>query len=100
MMNAIDRFVSQATSGRWLLTVTAGIAFFLFCLATSAVLWSMRGKLEAETVVALFSALLLVIQGCYKDYFSRTDRNGKHPDEPGVPEVESLPVPPEVKPEA
>jgi len=85
MMTKGDRFISQVTSGRWLLTVTAGAAFFGFALAVCWVIVSLRATLKPETIVGMFSALLLVIQGCYKDYFTRQDRNGKHPDEPVPP---------------
>ena len=75
-----DRLVSQATSGRWILTVLAGGAFFLFSFALALVFIKERADFKPETIVAMFSALLLVIQGVYKDYFNR-DRNGHHPDE-------------------
>lgn len=78
-----ERFVSQATSGRWILTILAGGSFFLFCLALSLVVYKSRAQFKPETIVAMFSAVLLVIQGVYKDYFNR-DRNGKHPDENGT----------------
>jgi len=74
------RFISQATSGRWLLTLFAGAAFLMLVLATFLILVSMRHAMKPETAVALFSAVLLIIQGVYKDYFQR-DRNGKHQDD-------------------
>ncbi len=77
------RLVKQATSGRWLLTVMAGLAFLGLCMAVFIVLVCQRHELKPETAVALFSAVLLIIQGVYKDYFRR-DSNGKHRDEEPV----------------
>ena len=74
------RMIRQATSGRWLLTVMAGTAFLGLCLGVFIILVSMRHNMKPETAVALFSSVLLIIQGVYKDYFRR-DTNGSHTDE-------------------
>lgn len=75
-----ERVLAQITSGRWILTVMAGAAFFGFCVAIALVVYKSRTQFKPETIVAMFSTALLVIQGVYKDYFNR-DRNGHHPDE-------------------
>jgi hypothetical protein len=81
-MNAIQRITNQLTSGRWLLTVLAGLAFFAFAGALSYLIIKQRTEFKAETVVAMFSALLLVIQGVYKDYFHRNgDKEETQPPE-------------------
>ena len=66
-----ERFVGQVTSGRWILTVLAGLSFFSFTLALSYVVLKQRAEFKPETLVAMFSALLLVVQGVYKDYFTK-----------------------------
>lgn len=58
-----ERFVSQATSARWILAVLAGLGFIGFTFTVSVILWSIRSTIKAEAAVAMFSALLLVIQG-------------------------------------
>ena len=67
----MDRVVGQLSSGRWILTVLAGWAFFTFCMALGYVMVKQRTEFKPETLVAMFSALLLVIQGVYKDYFHK-----------------------------
>jgi hypothetical protein len=65
------RLIKQGTSGRWLLTVGAMISFLGLSLGVFVILVSLRHKLEPETAVALFTAVLLISQGVYKDYFRR-----------------------------
>ena len=84
-----ERFVAQATSGRWILTVLAGAAFFAFCISLAYVVVKQRVQFKPETIVAMFSAVLLVIQGVYKDYFQR-DRNGHNADEQNPPGGDSM----------
>ena len=74
------RLIKQATSGRWLLTVMAGMAFLGLAFGVFVIMVSMRHQMKPETAVALFSAVLLIIQGVYKDYFRR-DEGGKHRDD-------------------
>ena len=74
------RLIKQASSGRWLLTVMAGTAFLGLCLGVFIIMVSMRHEMKPETAVALFSSVLLIVQGVYKDYFRR-DTNGSHTDE-------------------
>lgn len=83
------RLIKQATSGRWLLTVMAGVAFLGLSLGVFIILISMRHSMKPETGVALFSSVLLIIQGVYKDYFRRDgggEENDKSPED--VPVVE------------
>jgi hypothetical protein len=76
-MKKMERVVTQSTSGRWILTVLAGWAFFAFCMVFGYVMVKQRMEFKPETLVAMFSALLLVIQGVYKDYFNKNgDGNG------------------------
>ena len=86
-MANLDRFVSQVTSGRWILTVLAGLAFFAFCLMLVVMGIMLRSQFKAETIVSMFASLLIIIQGVYKDYFYRS-RDKAHPDE-NHPVVES-----------
>ena len=74
-----QRLASQFSSGRWLLTVTAGLAFLSFSLATAYVILKQRAEYKPETIVAMFSGLLLLIQGVYKDYFYKNgdDKKGQ-----------------------
>jgi len=74
------RLISQASSGRWLLTVGAMLAFLGLSMGVFILLISARHQLTAATVVALFSNVLLIIQGVYKDYFRRNG-NGSHRDD-------------------
>jgi high-affinity Fe2+/Pb2+ permease len=87
-----ERFVAQTTSGRWLLTVMAGIAFLAFSIAVCLVIYNIRTSIKTETIVSMFGMLMLVVQGVYKDYFNRQDRNDINPDEP--PADPPKPVPP------
>lgn len=92
-----DRLVGQLSSGRWILTVLAGWAFFGFAICLSYVILKQRTEFKPETLVAMFSALLLVIQGVYKDYFHKNgDTNGDsgNDDENGNGTDNNLPVPP------
>jgi len=84
------RMIKQATSGRWLLTVGAMMSFLGLSLGVFIVLVSMRYQLNTATAVALFSNVLLIIQGVYKDYFRR-DGNGNHRDDAEAPEPEPKP---------
>ena len=43
-MNKMERLVSQGTSGRWILTVLAGWAFFGFCIALGYVSFSLASN--------------------------------------------------------
>ena len=81
-LNKTERFVSQVTSGRWILTVLAGAAFFGFCVALCFIAVKERADFKPETIVAMFSALLLVIQGVYKDYFNRERETPKEEPSP------------------
>jgi len=74
------RLIKQTTSGRWLLTVGAMVAFLGLSFGVFIVLVSLRHQIKPETAVTLFCAVLLIIQGVYKDYFRR-DANGQHRDE-------------------
>lgn len=65
------RMIKQVTSAKWLLTVGAMISFLGLSLGVFIILVSMRYKMEPATAVALFANVLLIVQGVYKDYFSR-----------------------------
>jgi len=82
-MKKAERFVNQATSGRWILTILAGTAFFAFSIGLTYVIVKQRVEFKPETLVAMFSALLLVIQGVYKDYFSKNRDDGDEDDDNG-----------------
>ena len=73
-----EKIANQVTSARWILTVLAGIAFLVFAFTVSYVICRTYTQFKPETLIAMFSALLLVIQGCYKDYFSRGDRQNNN----------------------
>ena len=76
------RLIGQATSGRWLLTVGAMLAFLGLSLSVFILLVSSRHSIEPATAVALFSSILLVIQGVYKDYLRRSgDGDNNKPTE-------------------
>jgi hypothetical protein len=74
-MKKSDRVVSQMSSGRWILTVLAGAAFFAFSIAIAYVIVKQHTEFKPETLVAMFSALLLVVQSVYHLYFNK-DGNG------------------------
>lgn len=78
-MKKSDRVVSQMSSGRWILTVLAGAAFFVFSIAIAYVIVKQRIEFKPETLVAMFSALLLVVQSVYHLYFNK-DGNGDSQD--------------------
>lgn len=69
-----ERFTVQATSGRWLLTVTVGIVLFIFGLAVAMVIVTQRNKISDTVWMGLFANIMLIVQGVYKDYFARMDR--------------------------
>ena len=76
-MRKMERLVAQGTSGRWILTVLAGWAFFIFAACLSYVMLKQRAEFKPETLVSMFSSLLLIIQGVFKEYFSKNgDSNG------------------------
>jgi hypothetical protein len=94
-----NRFIDQATSGRWLLTVMAGVAFGCFCLSICVVIISYRASFKPEAIVGLFGTLMLVIQGCYKDYFHRDRDSTPVVPDPVVEESIEQPVGQEVVPD-
>ena len=71
------RITTQFTSGRWLLTVMAGTSFLVFSLALAYIMYRQKIEFKPETIVAMFSSLLLVIQGVYKDYFYKNGDDKK-----------------------
>jgi len=93
-MKKFDRFVHQATSGRWILTVLAGASFFLFSIGLAYVIVKQRVEFKPETLVAMFSALLLVIQGVYKDYFSKNTDGEKTDSDDGLKDGKLTEPPP------
>lgn len=70
-----DRVSLKLSSGRWMFTVVAAVAFFMFCDAVCRIIVKAADKLPDTTVVALFMFLANIIQGVAKDYFNidRTD---------------------------
>lgn len=64
-----DRISQKLSSGRWVLTIVAAVAFFMFCDAVCKILVTAADKLPDTTVVALFMFLASIIQGVVKDYF-------------------------------
>lgn len=73
----LRRFSLQLSSGKWILTVLAGIAFSAFSMGLVYIMIKQRGDFKSETLVAMFSSLLLVIQGVYKDYFNKNGEDKK-----------------------
>jgi hypothetical protein len=97
---SIARVIAQVTSGRWILTVLAGVAFAFLVAGITMVIIATKTQFKPETIVAMFSSVLLVIQGVYKDYFnrSRDDReNGSAAESPEAPEAPEVPVKPQAK---
>lgn len=87
-MTKLDRVLSQVFSGRWILTVLAGLSYAAFTTAVCYAMYKNPEQFKAETLVAMFSALLLIAQGVYKDYFNRPtekDNVNGNGDGNGVP---------------
>ena len=76
-MNKMERLVSQGTSGRWILTILAGFSFFIFAVSLSYVMLKQRTEFKPETLVAMFSSLLLVISNVFKEYFNKNGDGNK-----------------------
>jgi len=87
-MKKSDRVVRQFSSGRWILTVLAGWAFFLFSVGIVYVIVKQRAEFKPETIVAMFSALLLVVQGVYHLYFNKNGEDSEPQDGGGNPPPE------------
>lgn len=70
-----DRISMKLSSGRWIFTLVAAVAFFMFCRVICKILVTAADKLPDTTVVALFMFLASIIQNIVKDYFNmdRTD---------------------------
>ena len=83
MATKSDKFINQVTSGRWILSIIAGIAFFVFSITVSYVIIKTFDAFKPETLIAMFSSLLLVIQSVYKDYFAKLDRSNGNADTNG-----------------
>lgn len=66
----------KLTSARRFLAVVAGASLLMFSFATALILYANRGALKAETIMALFAAIMLVVQGVYKDYQNKDRSNG------------------------
>lgn len=88
-----DRISVKLSSGRWIFTIVAAIAFFMFCNAICKILIAASEKLPDTTVVALFMFLAGIIQNITKDYFNmdRSDPengngNGNGHDKPTGPQ--------------
>ena len=54
-------------SGRWFLTIMAGISFLLFSIAVTFLL--IMSDLSKEALVGVFATLAIVINTVFKDYF-------------------------------
>lgn len=72
-----NRLISQASSGRWLLTVMAGMALmmitFVYCKSIM-----LRPDIEPQVSgEALFSIISMV----FISYFQKKNGNGQHQDE-------------------
>lgn len=65
-----DRVSLKLSSGRWMFTVVAAIAFFMFCDVVCKIIVKAADKLPDTTVVALFMFLAGIIQNIVKDYFN------------------------------
>ena len=63
----------KAMSGRWILTLVAGLVF-LGCSAAVAVKM-LTCTFEGETLVAIFAVITNIIIMVFKDYFGRPDRD-------------------------
>lgn len=91
-----EKFINQLTSGRWLLTMLAGLAYFIFSVTVSYVIVKTYTQFKPETLVAMFSALLIIATGVYKDYFNKIrDGNGNDSENGnGRNNTPTPPVPP------
>jgi len=65
-----DRVSIKMSSGRWLFTVVAAAAFFMFCNVVCRILIKSAEKLPDTTIVALFMFLAGIVQNIVKDYFN------------------------------
>lgn len=81
-----DRFINQTTSARWILTILAGVSFFAFSMAVAYVILKQRMDFKPETVIAMFSSLLLIIQGVYKDYFHKINGDANNSNSSNDPQ--------------
>ena len=97
-MRKLDRLVSQGTSGRWLLTVLAGMSFAAFSIVLAYVIAKQRAEFKPETLVAMFSALLLVVQGVYKDFFHNNGDTSSDIDSSDIHPQIQPPIPPMLPP--
>ena len=84
-MTKTDRFVTQTTSGRWILTVIAGISFLIFSIATAYCVIKRRNDIDTGALITMVMSLLLVVQSVYKDFFHKpndTENTGAATGEP------------------
>ena len=90
-MNKAERFVNQATSGRWLLTVIAGLCLLAMTLADC---WAVtHGKEPPISVEAIFSIITMV----FGLYFSRA-KEGTNRGGDATPAILSKPPAPPAPP--
>lgn len=71
--------VNQISSGRWILTILAGISFLLFSMAVAYTIFKNK-EFKPETIVAMFSTVLVVIQNVFNNYFYKPTKpeNGEN----------------------
>lgn len=81
-----DRLSSRISSGRWILTMVAAMAFGMFCYVVAKVIMVIAPKLPDTTIIALFMYLGNIIYGITKDYFNidrgenTNEASSGHPD--------------------
>ena len=74
-MTSWERLVSQTTSGRWLLTITAGICLLAMTAADCWYVWV--GKFAANSPLPFsVEALLTIITAVFMAYFGKEGQNG------------------------
>ena len=85
-----ERFVSQATSGRWLLTVTAGLCLFSMTLADCWYVYAGKFTTSGSLPFSV-EALLAIITAVFMAYFGKAptptngDSNGNGNGAPTLP---------------